>query len=211
MKHHRLWLILLAAAFVFVVAAAARQKAGDTAIDPVCGMTVKKADAKATYEYKGTTYYFCCSGCKDAFVKDPEKYLQKTPAQGQAGMMMPGQGRMMHQGMMGQGMGGGCPMTQGGAANGCCMMGPGLMHRGMMGRGMMRQGLMGQGWGANCPVLGQDVERTVENTPQGVTVKLTSKDPETVKKLQEHFARMDEWCRQMKGQAQKETPKEEKK
>jgi YHS domain-containing protein len=201
-----LWTILLAAAFVFVLAAAAQQKSDDTAVDPVCGMTIKKAEAKTTYEYKGTTYYFYNTGCKDAFVKDPEKYLQKPAAQGQAGMMMPGPGRMMHQGMTRQGMGGGCPMMQGGAAGDCRMMGPGMMRRGTTG-----QGMMGQGCCANCPGLGQDVERTVENTAQGVTVKITSENPETVKKLQEHFAKMGECCRQMKGPAEKETPKEEKK
>ena len=43
--------------------------------DPVCGMMVDEKQAAATYEYKGTTYYFCAPGCKAAFEKDPEKYL----------------------------------------------------------------------------------------------------------------------------------------
>lgn len=47
----------------------------DTAKDPVCGMMVDKDNPAATYEYKGTTYYFCAPGCKVAFEKDPEKYL----------------------------------------------------------------------------------------------------------------------------------------
>ncbi len=29
-------------------------------------------------EYKGTTYYFCAPGCKDAFDIDPEKYLEES-------------------------------------------------------------------------------------------------------------------------------------
>lgn len=45
------------------------------AIDPVCGMRVAIAGAKYTYEYQGTTYYFCCPGCKTTFRKDPEQYL----------------------------------------------------------------------------------------------------------------------------------------
>ncbi len=45
-------------------------------IDPVCGMQVDEKTAAATYEYKGTVYYFCAPGCKAAFEKDPEKYLQ---------------------------------------------------------------------------------------------------------------------------------------
>jgi YHS domain-containing protein len=27
--------------------------------------------------YKGTTYYVCCTGCKDAFLADPGKYVKK--------------------------------------------------------------------------------------------------------------------------------------
>jgi YHS domain-containing protein len=46
------------------------------AIDPVCGMEVDERSPAATYEYKGQTYYFCAPGCKAAFEKDPEKYLQ---------------------------------------------------------------------------------------------------------------------------------------
>lgn len=45
------------------------------AIDPVCNMEVDEKTAAATYEYKGKTYYFCAPGCKAAFEKDPEKYL----------------------------------------------------------------------------------------------------------------------------------------
>lgn len=47
------------------------------AIDPVCGMEVDEQSAAATYEYRGQTYYFCAPGCKSAFEKDPEKYLDQ--------------------------------------------------------------------------------------------------------------------------------------
>lgn len=46
------------------------------AIDPVCGMEVNEENAAATSEYEGKTYYFCAPGCKAAFDKEPEKYLQ---------------------------------------------------------------------------------------------------------------------------------------
>ncbi len=49
-----------------------------TAIDPVCGMTVEIASARATHERQGTTYYFCCPGCRGRFVKDPERFLTAT-------------------------------------------------------------------------------------------------------------------------------------
>jgi YHS domain-containing protein len=48
------------------------------AIDPVCGMEVDPAQAAATSEYQGQTYYFCSKGCKQAFDKEPEKYLNPS-------------------------------------------------------------------------------------------------------------------------------------
>ena len=44
--------------------------------DPVCGMMVDEEKAAATSEHQGKTYYFCVRGCKAAFDKNPEKYLQ---------------------------------------------------------------------------------------------------------------------------------------
>ncbi|MEJ2625526.1 MAG: heavy metal translocating P-type ATPase [Pseudolabrys sp.] len=49
-------------------------KAG--ALDPVCGMSVDPATAQHKHEHDGTTYYFCCQGCKTKFAGDPEKYLK---------------------------------------------------------------------------------------------------------------------------------------
>ncbi|MFB6268932.1 MAG: XdhC family protein [Halobacterium sp.] len=45
------------------------------AVDPVCGMTVDTADAAATVDHDGETYYFCCRGCADSFAADPGDYL----------------------------------------------------------------------------------------------------------------------------------------
>ncbi len=51
------------------------------AVDPVCGMTVDPASAKASAEHDGRTYYFCCNGCRTKFAADPEKYLKpREPA-----------------------------------------------------------------------------------------------------------------------------------
>jgi Cu+-exporting ATPase len=46
------------------------------ALDPVCGMTVEPATARATAEHQGKTYYFCCPSCKARFEAEPERYLQ---------------------------------------------------------------------------------------------------------------------------------------
>jgi xanthine dehydrogenase accessory factor len=44
--------------------------------DPVCGMMVEIATAHFTSEYAGAMYYFCASGCKRSFDKEPQKYIQ---------------------------------------------------------------------------------------------------------------------------------------
>ncbi len=46
------------------------------AIDPVCKMELDEKKAAVTYEYKGKIYYFCAVGCKEKFVKEPEKYAE---------------------------------------------------------------------------------------------------------------------------------------
>jgi Cu+-exporting ATPase len=48
--------------------------------DPVCGMSVDPAKAKATASHAGKTYCFCCPGCATKFNADPEKYLNAKPA-----------------------------------------------------------------------------------------------------------------------------------
>ena len=48
------------------------------AIDPVCGMTVDPATAKHRFDYEGTTYYFCCAGCRSTFAADPAGVLAKA-------------------------------------------------------------------------------------------------------------------------------------
>lgn len=47
----------------------------ETAVDPVCGMTVQIRGAAYTHTYQGQTYYFCCAGCQLSFVQQPDAYL----------------------------------------------------------------------------------------------------------------------------------------
>ena len=44
--------------------------------DPVCGMDVDPKTAAGKSEYQGQTYYFCSTGCKKAFDKEPQKYVK---------------------------------------------------------------------------------------------------------------------------------------
>jgi xanthine dehydrogenase accessory factor len=44
-------------------------------IDPVCGMIVAADESGRPYDHGGTSYYFCCPGCRYAFEQDPTKFL----------------------------------------------------------------------------------------------------------------------------------------
>ncbi len=55
----------------------------DSAIDPVCGMTVNKVGTIArelVAEHEGMTYYFCGRGCKLEFGDDPGRFLNPSYA-----------------------------------------------------------------------------------------------------------------------------------
>jgi P-type Cu+ transporter len=59
---------------------AAGQEA-EVAIDPVCGMKVKRETAKHRFEYAGREYLFCCARCRQRFEADPETFLQPKEAE----------------------------------------------------------------------------------------------------------------------------------
>ena len=46
---------------------------------PVMGGKINK---EMYADYQGKRVYFCCSGCVEAFKKDPEKYMEKMEKQG---------------------------------------------------------------------------------------------------------------------------------
>lgn len=49
------------------------------AVDPVCSMTVDPDNAAGSFEYHGTTYYFCSTHCLHRFRENPESFLNKAP------------------------------------------------------------------------------------------------------------------------------------
>jgi len=51
------------------------EDAGGGHLDPICRMTVGRTIA---VEYDGGHYYFCSNHCRDAFIADPERYLQES-------------------------------------------------------------------------------------------------------------------------------------
>ncbi|MGB6864611.1 MAG: YHS domain-containing protein [Candidatus Aminicenantaceae bacterium] len=76
MSKKTLLLVIFLVFSVALVMAAVDKKTGDESLKcPVSGKEFTKSDATPEYEYEGKTYYFCCEGCKDAFIKDPAKYI----------------------------------------------------------------------------------------------------------------------------------------
>jgi xanthine dehydrogenase accessory factor len=57
------------------VEAGAVTAAAETAVDPVCGMSVAAADASLHLDHEGIRYWFCGTGCLRAFGADPASYL----------------------------------------------------------------------------------------------------------------------------------------
>lgn len=45
--------------------------------DVVCGMRISASEAFDKTNYRGTTYYFCASGCKQKFDSQPRRYVKE--------------------------------------------------------------------------------------------------------------------------------------
>ena len=67
-------LVQLRAAGKIVTSSAMTTKLVD---DPICGMTVNADRTSQVVEFNGVTYFFCCSGCRDTFAKDPIAHVSK--------------------------------------------------------------------------------------------------------------------------------------
>jgi YHS domain-containing protein len=160
--------------FMIMSAALVQQTADEKVVCPVSGETMLKSQAKASYEYEGKTYLFCCEGCKEKFVKDPAKYLGKNEGIKEIYT---------------------CPMhpeVQSDKPGKCPKCGMTLekkampMAHGQAGMEMKEAGV--------CPMMGmmslKGVEIVSENLEDGAVIKIMSKDPETVKKIQEMAAKI---------------------
>jgi len=71
------------------------QVASAKVVDPVCGMEVD-AQAAVTAEHEGETYYFCSAGCKEQFLEDPEKHMDKMRMEGDEELHMESEGHEGH-------------------------------------------------------------------------------------------------------------------
>lgn len=194
-KHSKVLTLFLAFSFVLVISGVAQEKAEETVTCPVCGHSINKSEAKSSYEYEGKTYYFCCDGCKEKFMQNPEKHIKKKaemkevytcPKHPDVKSDKPGkcpkcgvnlEKKMMHMEHMDKEL-----MHKEGEEKACCAM----------------MGVMSS----------KDVEMSVENLEDGIAVKLTSKNADVAKKLQEMAAKMKEMC--CKKEVKKEEVKKEK-
>lgn len=175
MKKSIVLVVFVFLSFMILSAGIAQQKVEEKVVCPVSGETVLKSQAKATYEYEGKTYYFCCEGCKEKFVKDPAKYIGKNADMKEIYT---------------------CPMhpeVQSDKPGKCPKCGMTLEKKAMpMTHG---QGSMEMKEAGACPMMGMmSLEGTMvvsENLKDGIAIRITAKDPETVKKIQDMGAKMN--------------------
>ena len=60
---------------VLPTASAPSSTAPPLAVDPICGMTVAAVADTPSLEWDGETVYFCCDGCKEAFLAQHEQHV----------------------------------------------------------------------------------------------------------------------------------------
>lgn len=189
--------LLLALSFVVVISGVALQQAEETVTCPVSGKEIKKSETKVTYEYKGKTYYFCSEECKEEFIKNPEKYIQKK-AEMKEIYTCP-----MH------------PEVKSDKPGKCPKCGMKLEKKMMKMEHMHAHMKMYKKCEEKpcCPMMGmmssKDIEMNVENLDDGIAVKITSKNADVVKKIQDMAVKMNKMCKQKAASCQKEVKKEE--
>lgn len=67
----------------------------------VCPVSGEKIDekTKATYEYEGKVYNFCCPMCVDSFKSNPEEYIKKVEGELATSEKEPAQDSQAHEHM----------------------------------------------------------------------------------------------------------------
>lgn len=68
--------VLYLVAMLALVRLVQRSAAARLEVDPVCDMKVDPSTS-LQHVHRGRAYYFCAPACRQAFIKDPERYLEK--------------------------------------------------------------------------------------------------------------------------------------
>jgi YHS domain-containing protein len=77
-----LMVVVLSLGLVFSGVTFAADGAGTGKPQANCPVMAGKIDKKVYADYQGKRVYFCCTGCLDAFKKDPEKYIKQLESEG---------------------------------------------------------------------------------------------------------------------------------
>lgn len=204
-KHSKILALFLAFSFVLVLSGIAQEQAEKTVVCPVCCKEIKESEVKATYEHEGKTHYFCSEKCKEMFMKDPEKYTHKKVEMKEV-YTCP-----MHPKVMSD-KPGKCPEC-GMKLEKKMMYKKKMMHKEKMHHKEKMYAHMEKKCEkkACCPMMDvmsyEDVEMNVENIKDGIAVKITSKNAEVVKKIQEKVAKMKAMCEKKKEVKKEEVKK----
>jgi len=75
-------LIFIAIAILFFIPAALTADQGELKPQANCPVMGHKIDKSSYLDYEGQRVYFCCDGCKEKFLKEPEKYFKKFQDEG---------------------------------------------------------------------------------------------------------------------------------
>lgn len=75
-------LLLLFTAALAVNPVLASQKAAQGEPQTICPVMGGVIDKNVYVDYQGKRVYFCCESCKEQFMQEPEKYMEKLEAQG---------------------------------------------------------------------------------------------------------------------------------
>lgn len=71
----KIFVFLLACMFTFSAVCFAEEI--DLQPQTVCPVMGGEIDENVYVDYQGYRVYFCCSSCKEVFLKEPEKYMKK--------------------------------------------------------------------------------------------------------------------------------------
>jgi YHS domain-containing protein len=75
-------LIIMAIAILFLLPGIVFSAEKELKPQTTCPVLGDKIDKNVYLDYEGQRIYFCCAGCKDTFLKDPEKYFKKIEDDG---------------------------------------------------------------------------------------------------------------------------------
>ncbi len=74
--------MLVSLSLVFAASVFAADTGGKGHPQTNCPVMGGKIDKKVYMDYQGRRVYFCCSGCVQAFKKEPDKYIKKMEDEG---------------------------------------------------------------------------------------------------------------------------------